>query len=420
MIGFLGFSHLAINTAIGIASRENEVCLFANDKQLKDFGPKNLPIYEPQAEELYEAHQKYFKTSSHYSDLSKCEIVYLAVDIKTDEKNNSDLSSFWELLAEAKPYLADNSVLVIHSQVLPGVTRDVVDFINNSTIEVIYQVETLIFGRALERVLYPERYIIGLDNSGRSLPENYKSLLEQFSCPLLLMNYESAELAKISINMYLVSSVSVTNMLAEICEKIGAHWPSIEESLRLDKRIGQYAYLKPGLGISGGNLERDMVSIKKLSARNGTDSAIIDDFFKNSFYRKDWVLQKVFNEVCPKTDEPVIGILGLAYRPDTHSVKNSPSLELLKSLRPLKGSLKIYDPQVKSLDSEILSSNMTFQKSAKDLIHGCDALIIMTPWSEFKDLKSTDILKAMKGNTIIDPFGVIDKQEQANHFILGQ
>jgi UDPglucose 6-dehydrogenase len=82
------------------------------------------------------------------------------------------------------------------------------------------------------------------------------------------MNYESAELAKISINMYLISTVTTTNILSEICEKAGGDWNDITNSLRLDKRIGKYAYLSPGLGISGGNLERDLCTLQKLQKSN--------------------------------------------------------------------------------------------------------------------------------------------------------
>src|SRR3970282_1279053 len=124
-----------------------------------------------------------------------------------------------------------------------------------------YQVETLIFGRAVERALQPERYIVGCADPALPLPPAYQGFLQAHGCPILPMRYESAELAKISINMFLVASVSTANTLAELCEKTGAEWSEIVPALKLDKRIGPHSYLAPGLGIAGGNLERDLATV---------------------------------------------------------------------------------------------------------------------------------------------------------------
>ena len=103
------------------------------------------------------------------------------------------------------------------------------------------------------------------------------------------MKYESAELTKISINMFLISSITTTNELAEISKKIGANWSEISPALRLDKRIGKYAYLNPGLGISGGNLERDLNTITKIYKSNNMDSKLFkfwqdkSNYYRNSF-----------------------------------------------------------------------------------------------------------------------------------------
>ena len=125
-----------------------------------------------------------------------------------------------------------------------------------------YQVETLIFGAAVKRAMEPERFIVGALDPSAALPESYASFLKAFGCPVLVMRLESAELAKIAINFFLVSTVCTTNTLAELCESIGADWGEIAPALRLDRRIGPHAYLKPGLGIAGGNLERDLVTVQ--------------------------------------------------------------------------------------------------------------------------------------------------------------
>src|SRR5204862_7230882 len=144
------------------------------------------------------------------------------------------------------------------------------------------QVETLVFGRAVARARHPERFMIGCAGPAKPLPARYRELLEAFGCPILPMRYESAELAKISINFCLVASIGVANTLAELCEAIGADWAEIIPALRLDRRIGPHSYLAPGLGIAGGNLERDLRTVLDLAAACHTDRGIEQAWTANS------------------------------------------------------------------------------------------------------------------------------------------
>ena len=124
------------------------------------------------------------------------------------------------------------------------------------------------------------------------------------------MRYESAELAKISINMFLVASVTTTNMLAELCEKVGADWAEIVPSLRLDQRIGTYAYLKPGLGIAGGNLERDLATVMSYAQSHSTDASIVAAWTAHSLYCKNWAWRKLNELVLSQMPNAQIAVLG--------------------------------------------------------------------------------------------------------------
>ena len=167
-------------------------------------------------------------------------------------------------LANTRP----DAVVVVLSQVPPGYTRAR----QQPGRLLYYQVETLIFGRAVERAVGPERFIVGCADPAKPLPAAMSAFLQSFGCPILPMRFESAELCKIAINCCLVSSISVANTLAELCEGIGADWSEIVPALKLDRRIGAYAYLAPGLGIAGGNLERDLATVVRLADGIGSDA----------------------------------------------------------------------------------------------------------------------------------------------------
>ena len=165
-----------------------------------------------------------------------------------------------------------DAVMVVLSQVPPGYTRALGVLPPQ---RLYYQVETLVFGQAVERATKPERTIVGCADPAAPLNPRFRAVLDAFGCPILPMRYESAELAKISINCCLVASVTVGNTLAELCEQIGADWSEIAPALKLDRRIGPYAYLTPGLGIAGGNLERDLATVQRLSDAHGTEAGLI-------------------------------------------------------------------------------------------------------------------------------------------------
>ena len=194
------------------------------------------------------------------------------------------------------------------SQIPPGFMRK----INFPKDRLFYQVETLIFGESLKRASKPERIIIGASDEKIKISRHYFSIIKKFKCPIIITSYESAELTKISINMFLSSSVTLTNKLAEVSRKIGANWDQISASLKLDKRIGKFAYLQPGLGLSGGNLERDISTIIKICNKNKINSSIFKNFFFESKNKKKWInenLKKIKNIQNSK-----ITILGVTYK----------------------------------------------------------------------------------------------------------
>jgi UDPglucose 6-dehydrogenase len=221
------------------------------------------------------------------------------------------------------------------------------------------------------------------------------------------MRYESAELCKIAINCFLVSSVSTANTLAEICEKSGADWAEIVPALRLDRRIGPHAYLKPGLGIAGGNLERDLVTIQKLAAEYGCDARVVTAWQQNSAYCRDWVLRRLFRlGLLADAAGVVFGMWGLAYKPDTHSTKNSPAVTLLRSLPAHRW--QAYDPVAQIEGSEFPCLRLC--ASPLEAVQDAAALVVMTPWKDFAGVDLQTLRRAMSGDKILDPYGVLDGQ----------
>ena len=401
VIGYAGMTHLGLNSAAAAAENGFEtVCYDPDPQHISKLNRNELPIVEPDLSELLKKNSNRIKLTADLQDLTSCDVVYIASDVVTDDLGQSELGPIDALISQVGVELYPDAVMVILSQIPPGFTRGRL----HSGRQLYYQVETLIFGQAIQRALNPERFIVGCADPKELLPPAFARFLESFGCPIMPMRYESAELAKISINMCLVASVSVANTLAELCENIGADWAEIVPALKLDKRIGQYSYLAPGLGIAGGNLERDLATVCTLADQNGTDAGVVRAWVANSLHRRDWVLRSLYNQVLRRVDDPVITVLGLASKQDTDSTKNSPSIALLEQLEPFR--VRVFDPVVPA--SMAPNSRCHSAESELEACEGSDALAVMTPWSQFKDLDPREIAKCMRGRVVLDPYGVFN------------
>lgn len=415
-IGFAGLTHLGLCSAVTAASKGFRVVGYDSDTaRVKEVAEGRWPVLEPGLVELAAAHGARLAWRDDIGALGLCDVVYIASDVPTDECGRSDLSGIVALIERVTAVLKQEAILVVLCQVPPGFTRGLAF----PPARLYYQVETLVFGRAIERALNPERFIIGCADAAALLPPAFGNFLRAFGCPILPMRYESAELAKISINCCLVASISVANTMAELCEKIGADWSQIVPALKLDKRIGQHAYLAAGLGLAGGNLERDLATVLRLAENTGSDSGVINSFVHNSRHCRDWALRTLHRHVFAIRPDAALGILGLAYKENTHSTKNSPALALMAHLKHCR--VQTFDPVVPL--GAIGQPNAVGAKSALEAARGMDALLIMTPWPEFEKLSPSDLAGLLRGRAVIDPYRVLNGSAVAaaglDYFTLG-
>jgi UDPglucose 6-dehydrogenase len=157
----------------------------------------------------------------------------------------------------------------------------------------------------------------------------------------------------------------------------------------------------------------------RFSEETGSDASVIGGFLNNSRHRRDWALRMLHEKVLVHTQVPKLGVLGLSYKENTHSTKNSPSFALIAHLHPWP--LRVYDPVVPA--SAVPHPAVTASSSALDAARHVDALMIMTPWPEFRALAPRDLANAMTGKTVIDPYRLLDPREMRaaglRHFYLG-
>ena len=399
VVGFAGMTHLGLVSSSVVAWRGFETVCYDGDAALVGcLQGGRLPVSEPALDDVIAGNAKRQVFTSTLADLGRCNIVYIAPDVPTDDQGRSNLSSIIDLIDRVAGALRPDALLVILCQVPPGFTRKITSIGHE---RLYYQVETLVFGMAVQRAAEPERYIIGCAIPERLLDARFAAFLSAAGCPILPMRYESAELAKIAINCCLVASISVANTLAEICEAIGADWQEIVPSLKLDARIGPKSYLAPGLGIAGGNLERDLATVISIARKHGANDDVVQAWVSNSRHRRGWAARTIDAALFKRKPDATVAVWGLAYKENTSSIKNSPSLATLAALSARR--FVVHDPLVRSEQHRQVGDPL-------EALDEADALMILTPWDIYRRISAPEISRRLSGRLVLDPYRVLDRE----------
>jgi len=395
-ISCLGMSHLGLVYSSVFSQYAKKIVCYDEDAELiAKLRRSKVEIYEPYLAEELKKNKKKFLFTNNCKDCEKSDLIFISLDAKTNKRNQVDLSNIKKIFKKILKLNISNHIPIIFLSQLPlGFCENISKNIKN---HIYYQVETLVFGNAIQRAKFPERIIVGSKNK-KIYSKNYINLLKKFRCPIINMNYLSAELTKIAINIYLISTISTTNYLTMLGEKIGFDWETISDALRSDKRIGKYAYLRPSLGLAGGNLERDLNNLDFLSRKYSVDNSLIRSWYKISNLRKKWI-ENILNKLLKRTNQKKIFILGLAYKENTSSIKNANSIYLINKFKDL--NFYGYDPIVKN----IYIKNFHFIES-RDLFLFSKIIIITNSSKKFLYLFIKN-KKKINNKIIIDPYNIL-------------
>lgn len=420
---FIGLSHLGLVTSLVWASLDPPVLgIDANPKVIKSMQKGKLlvlegenKLYEPGLQELFnKVRRKYYPTAD-FAQIKDSKLVFFAQD--TPKDNAGSQKTLVNLIECAISYFREGVTIVIMSQVPVGFCRALQEKIQKKRPDLSFYlyhwVDILVMTNAIERFTHPERIIIGSNDPSKPLSPRLGAGLKLFSCPIFNISYESAELTKAAINLYLATSVTFANTLSDFCEAFGGDINEIIPALQSDKRIGPYAYLRPTLRIAGGHLERDLAMLMRLAKKRKVSAGIVNSVWSANTNRYRWVQKKLQEHLFPKIKRPTICIWGLAYKKNTTSTHNAASIEIIKSLKNKVG-FKVYDPMA-ALPKEV--KGYTRFKDKYQALLGADCLLVLTDWDEFAKIDVQTLKKLMRHNLIIDSVGIFRKnKDQLNDF----
>jgi UDPglucose 6-dehydrogenase len=400
-IGVIGLSHLGTCYSIAYATKGANVIAYDFDE---DTRKERISGYfdpaEPCVMAFLQKPSNNFRITDNINELEVCDLLVYAKDTNFELEKDLALSLISNEILLITASIREGIPLVIMSQVPPGFTRNLGDLRRNT----VYQVETLIFGKGLNRALQPERIIFGKVNEGAVLPDAVRKIAELFNCDILEMSYESAELTKIAINIVLSANITAANSLAEIANLTGGNWSHIERALRLDQRIGESAYMSPGLGLGGTNLQRDLDVATSLAEKVGVNAIFIKSITEHSLHMQNWLMREIIKIRQNGEKLETVTILGLAYKPGTQSTYGSAGYQLLEIFDSVV-KIFVHDPVVRLPIKKALHNTRQINDPRAHL-HESNLVILATAWPEYQSIIE-EFLRSGPNVIILDPYRIV-------------
>jgi UDPglucose 6-dehydrogenase len=397
-----GLWHLGCVTAACLAEAGHTVVGLDEDKRLvADLVEGRPPLYEPGLAELITqglASRRLSFTTQPREALAEASLFWVAVDTPLNEKDEADIAALRSRLESVAPAIRPGTLVLVSSQVPVGLTRGLARAWQDKGLHYAYSPENLRLGKALASFRQQERVIIGL--SEPSDQATLGELFRPFCRRIEWMSLESAEMTKHALNAFLATSVAFINELARLCEVTGADAKEVERGLKSEDRIGPKAYLSPGAAFAGGTLARDVRFLIDFGRRHEIPTPLFQSVMASNDLHKGWVHDKI-RQLLSQTEQPVVSILGLTYKPGTSSLRRSGAIELCTRLHRAGMRIQAHDPAVGALP-EALHPVIRLCPSLQKALTGADLAVIATEWPDYRDMKAAQILEWMRRPIIID------------------
>ncbi len=389
------------------------ICIDNDEKKIETLKKGEIPIYEPQLEELVKENmdkERLSFSTSIKEAVSGAKVIFIAVGTPPKENGEADLSSVEKVCSQIARNMKGYR-LIVEKSTVPVQTGQWIKRlfrVNNSLsdFDIASNPEFLREGTAVDDFLNPDRIVIGVETERAAtiLKELYSPIINRKSkgsdsVPLMITDLETAELIKHASNSFLTTKISFINAVADICEKTGADIEKVAEGMGYDRRIG-VSFLKAGIGFGGFCFPKDLQAFIRIAEKLNYDFALLKEVGKINKNRPRILLDKI-EKALGTVEGKTIGILGLAFKPNTDDIRLAPSIEIISLLQKKKAQIKVYDPVAMDKAKEILR-NVEYGRDPYEVARGSNALVIVTECQEFQRIDLERIRDLMVNPLVVD------------------
>jgi len=427
-ITMVGTGYVGLTTGTCLAELGNDVvCVDIDKEKIEKLKKGILPIYEPGLKDLLKRNVEEGRVSftTDFKDtIKKSTVFFIAVGTPSGENHEADLTAVKAVAKTIAENMEDYKLIVNKSTVPVGTAEMVKELIIKNQkkpveFDVVSNPEFLREGEAVNDFLIPDRIVIGVENgkAKQFMEEIYKGIART-DRPIMFTDIKSAELIKYASNAMLATRISFMNELSHLCEKTKADVKEVAKGMGLDSRIGP-RFLQAGAGYGGSCFPKDVKALMQTLKEHGCEAKIIEAVEYVNEKQKRSLIPKL-KSLVPELEGKTIGIWGLAFKPKTDDIREAPSIVIINELQRLGVKVKAFDPEAKENAKKILK-DIEYCKSPYETVEGCDALVIVTEWNEFRTLDKEKIKKLMKCPNIIDSRNVYepDKMKEIGFNYIG-
>jgi UDPglucose 6-dehydrogenase len=408
----VGVGYVGLVTGACFADLGNRViALDVNEERIQNLKKGIMPIYEPGLEELVERNVKAGRltfTTSYEEAVQGTEFAFIAVGTPSGVNGEADL----QYVAAAATSIAENMtgpLVIINKSTVPVGTGDwVADIVKGAQPKpvdfwVVSCPEFLREGSAIGDFMNPHRTVLGSQHPEAA--EKVAQLHLPLRAPIVITNLRTAEMIKYASNAFLATKISFINEVADVCEALGADVKEVAAGMGYDKRIGPM-FLDAGLGWGGSCFPKDVEALAYMAEEKGLDPKILNTVMDVNYERRKKavaVIEALTGGVKGKT----IGLLGLAFKPNTDDMRDAPAVEIAQALTGDGAKVRGYDPVAMDVAGPMLPAVEMF-KDPYSMAEGCGALMVITEWNEFKQLDLEKIKELLKSPVIFDGRNIYD------------
>ncbi|MBN8868483.1 MAG: UDP-glucose/GDP-mannose dehydrogenase family protein [Solirubrobacterales bacterium] len=402
-IGVVGVGWVGLVTAACFAEMGHPVV--ARDvipEKVEALGRGEITIHEPGLAELLEKNRDRLTFTTDMDELlSSARLLFVCVDTPPTYSGDADLSRVQSVVRDLK---ADGDHVLIMKSTVPAGTgasirRELPGLAYVSCPEFLKE------GTAVADFMNPDRVVVGAEPEDAAAAEEVAALYRPLGGEIVMTDTSSAEMIKLASNAYLATRISFINEIANVCEEVGADVGEVARGMGMDERIGPH-FLRPGIGFGGSCFPKDVNALKLLAGNSGYHFQLLNSVIEVNELQKRRVVSKLAKHLGSLVGKR-IALLGLAFKPDTDDMREASSLVLSARLRGEGAEVLAYDP-VAMGNARSLLPGVEMRETAQEALEGSDAAVLVTEWSEFKEIDWSEAAARMRRPLLIDGRNFLD------------
>jgi UDPglucose 6-dehydrogenase len=410
-VAVVGAGYVGLTTAACLADLGNQVSVVDIDHdKIRALRRHRLHFYEPGLQEVVERNSRAGRlrfTTDYQESIPGAEFAFIAVATPEGARGEADLS-YVERAAACIAETLDGPLIVVNKSTVPIGTGDIVSAVIERQaagfqVDVVSNPEFLREGSALRDFMGPDRVVIGAHS--REAAEQVAKLYEPLAAPTLIYNLYTAEMVKYASNAFLATRISFINEISRICERVDADAKLVAEGMGLDKRIGSQ-FLEAGIGYGGSCFPKDVKALAAIAEKYDYHPELLNAVMEINRDQRILAVEKL-RECLGTLRGQVVGLLGLAFKPNTDDMREAPSIDIARALLKRGATVRGYDPAANGKARAVLPE-LEFRNNAYAAARGADGVVVVTEWNEFRQLDLTRLKRSMRRPVLVDGRNIYD------------